>query len=299
MASRPPPRLAYFGQPGSFSQLAAQKRFPKADLVSSPTVEQAFALLQAGDFSQIVVPIENGSSGIITNTADQLMRLAKSAAGAGLQIREALAMRVELALMARADAGAIQKIYSHRAPFDHGRDWLQKHYPQAEQVIVESTSEAAALASKEKGTAAIAGQQAVAQHGLKIISREVGAEVANQTTFIVVGATIPRSPGATHTSQPRRGASCPLPPPNQPHQNPLPPHPRPLRGIPFHDRDSRCGRHPAGRGSTRPPQENHHVPRRHRQLSRAENLTWLPATPRPQHPLHLGPYIVSWSRGEN
>jgi chorismate mutase/prephenate dehydratase len=200
MASRPPPRLAYFGQPGSFSQLAAQKRFPKADLVSSPTVEQAFALLQAGDFSQIVVPIENGSSGIITNTADQLMRLAKSAAGAGLQIREALAMRVELALMARADAGAIQKIYSHRAPFDHGRDWLQKHYPQAEQVIVESTSEAAALASKEKGTAAIAGQQAVAQHGLKIISREVGAEVANQTTFIVVGATIPRSPGATHTS---------------------------------------------------------------------------------------------------
>jgi chorismate mutase/prephenate dehydratase len=109
-------------------------------------------------------------------------------------------MRVELALMARADAGAIQKIYSHRAPFDHGRDWLQKHYPQAEQVIVESTSEAAALASKEKGTAAIAGQQAVAQHGLKIISREVGAEVANQTTFIVVGATIPRSPGATHTS---------------------------------------------------------------------------------------------------
>jgi chorismate mutase/prephenate dehydratase len=198
MATRSP--LAYFGQPGSFSQLAAQKRFPKADLVSSPTVEQAFARLQAGEFSQIVVPIENGSSGIITNTADQLMRLAKSAAGAGLQIREALAMRVELALLARGDAGPIAKIYSHRAPFDHGRDWLEKHYPQAEQVIVESTSEAAALAAKEKGTAAIAGQQAVAQHGLKIISREVGAEVANQTTFIVVGAPIPRSPRATHTS---------------------------------------------------------------------------------------------------
>jgi chorismate mutase/prephenate dehydratase len=184
MATRSP--LAYFGQPGSFSQLAAQKRFPKADLVSSPTVEQAFARLQAGEFSQIVVPIENGSSGIITNTADQLMRLAKSAAGAGLQIREALAMRVELALLARGDAGPIAKIYSHRAPFDHGRDWLEKHYPQAEQVIVESTSEAAALAAKEKG--------------LKIISREVGAEVANQTTFIVVGAPIPRSPRATHTS---------------------------------------------------------------------------------------------------
>jgi chorismate mutase/prephenate dehydratase len=200
MASRPPPRLAYFGQPGSFSHLAAQKRFPKAKMASSPTVEQAFALLQSGEFGQIVVPIENASSGIITNTADQLMRLAKSEAGASLQIREALAMRVELALMARANAGTIRKIYSHRAPFDHGRDWLQKHYPGAEQIIVESTSEAASLAAKEKGTAAIAGQQAVEQHGLKIISREVGAEVANQTTFIVVGAPVPRSPKATHTS---------------------------------------------------------------------------------------------------
>jgi prephenate dehydratase len=201
MSSRPAPRLAYFGQPGSFSQVAAQRRFPKAQLAPSPTVEEAFARLQAGEFAQIVVPIENASSGIITNTADQLMRLAKSPdAAERLQIREALAMRVELMLLARADAGPIRKIYSHRAPFDHGRDWLAKHYPQSEQIIVESTSEAAALASKQKGAAAIAGQQAVAGHGLKIISREVGAEVANQTTFIVVGAPVPRSPKATHTS---------------------------------------------------------------------------------------------------
>jgi chorismate mutase/prephenate dehydratase len=192
--------LAYFGQPGSFSHLAALKRFPKAKLAASSTVEEAFARLQKGDFGQIIVPIENASSGIITNTADQLMRLARSDANENLQIREALAMRVELALLARADTKLIRKIYSHRAPFDHGRDWLQKHYPQAEQIIVESTSEAAALAAGEKGAAAIAGRQAVAQHGLKIISREVGAEVANQTTFIVVGAPVPRSPKATHTS---------------------------------------------------------------------------------------------------
>jgi len=163
-------------------------------------VEEAFAGLQKGDFSQIIVPIENASSGIITNTADQLMRLAKADPGARLQIREALAMRVELMLLARTDGKLVRKIYSHRAPFDHGRDWLQKHYPQAEQIIVESTSEAAALAAGEEGAAAIAGEQAIARHGLKIISREVGAEVANQTTFIVVGAPVPRAPKATHTS---------------------------------------------------------------------------------------------------
>ena len=163
-------------------------------------MRKPFARLLAGDFNHILVPIENASSGIITNTADQLMRLAKSEAGAALLIREALVMRIELALMARKDTTTITKIYSHRAPFDHSRDWLLKHYPHAEQIIVESTSEAAALAAKQKGTAAIAGTQAVEQNGLRIITKKVGSEVANQTTFIVVGPALAKPAKATHTS---------------------------------------------------------------------------------------------------
>jgi chorismate mutase/prephenate dehydratase len=192
--------IGYFGLSGSFSHVAAQRRFPKHDFLQCPTVEAAFAYLLDGEASHILVPIENASSGIITNTADQLMRLAKTEAAAGLQIREALVMRIELALMARADTKIVAKIYSHRAPFDHSRDWLGKHYPQAEQIIVESTSEAAALAAKEKGAAAIAGLQAVKENRLKIISREVGREVANQTTFIVVGPALVRAAKPTHTS---------------------------------------------------------------------------------------------------
>jgi chorismate mutase/prephenate dehydratase len=193
-------QLGYFGRAGSFSHVAAERRFPNEKLSECPTVEEAFDRLRAGEFSHILVPIENASSGIITNTADQLMRLAKTGAGAALQIREALAMRVELALMARGDAEVVTKIYSHRAPFDHSRDWLQKHYPLAEQIIVESTSEAAALAAKEKGAAAIAGQHAAARHELEIISKHVGSEVANQTTFILVGPALARPGRPTHTS---------------------------------------------------------------------------------------------------
>jgi prephenate dehydratase len=193
-------RIGYFGKQGSFSNLAATRRFPKAALAECPTVEEAFARLEGGEFPQIVVPIENASSGIITNTADQLMRLSKTDAAPCLLIREALAMRVQLMLLARAGTKEVRKIYSHRAPFDHSRAWLQQHYPQAQQIIVESTSAAALRAKNEPGTAAIAGEQAVAQFGLKILSREVGAEVANQTTFIVVGAPVLRAAKATHTS---------------------------------------------------------------------------------------------------
>jgi prephenate dehydratase len=192
-------RLAYFGRAASFSHVAAQRRFPRVELSECPTVEEAFALLEDGRVSHILVPIENASSGIITNTADQLMRLAKSG-NTTLRIREALTMRVELALLARRDTRVVAKIYSHRAPFDHSRDWLARHYPQAEQVIVESTSEAAGLAAREKGAAAIAGLQAVAPNGLRVLSRDVGSEVANQTTFIVVGPPLARPARATHTS---------------------------------------------------------------------------------------------------
>ncbi|HEY0256074.1 MAG TPA: prephenate dehydratase domain-containing protein, partial [Candidatus Methylacidiphilales bacterium] len=94
--STSPLRLGYFGRAGSFSHVAAARRFPKANLSECPTVEEAFARLLAGEFSHILVPIENASSGIITNTADQLMRLAKSDAGVLLQIREALVMPVHL-----------------------------------------------------------------------------------------------------------------------------------------------------------------------------------------------------------
>jgi chorismate mutase/prephenate dehydratase len=199
LPSKSPLRLGYFGRAGSFSHVAAVSRFPKDRLSECPTVEEAFARLQAGEFDHILVPIENASSGIITNTADQLMRLAKTETGATLQIREALVMRIELALMARADTKVVAKIYSHRAPFDHSRDWLARHYPQAEQIIVESTSEAATLAAREKGAAAIAGKQAVKQNGLRILSQQVGSEVANQTTFIVVGPSLARPAKPTHT----------------------------------------------------------------------------------------------------
>lgn len=192
-------RIGYFGRAGSFSHVAAARRFPKEALSECPTVEDAFARLLAGEFTHVLVPIENASSGTIMNTADQLMRLAKSDATHALQIREALAMRIEYVLLARRDTPRVTKIYSHRAPFDHSRDWLAKHYPGVEQVIVESTSEAAALALKEKGAAAIAGTQAV-QTGLRILRHNVGSEVANQTTFIIVGPALARSPKATHTS---------------------------------------------------------------------------------------------------
>ena len=191
--------IGYFGKFGSFSHVVAQRRF-HANSQSCPTVEEAFARLEAGEFSQIVVPIENASSGIITNTADQLMRLAKTSLGETLRIREALNLPVGLVLLARQADARIERIYSHRAPFDHSREWLKQNHPTAEQIIVESTSEAAERASTDDHAAAIAGPQAAEAYQLQVITKNVGAEVANQTTFVVVGVELDDVQPATHTS---------------------------------------------------------------------------------------------------
>jgi chorismate mutase/prephenate dehydratase len=194
------PGVGYFGRTGSFSHIAASRRFPESRCLACPTVEEAFARLEDGELAQIVVPIENASSGIITNTADQLMRLARMELAAQLLIREALVMSVELLLLARPGTGEIRKIYSHRAPFDHSRDWLAKHYPRAEQIMVESTSEAAEIAAREAHAAAISNPRAAELHRLEVISADVGSDVPNQTTFIVVGNALAETAKPTHTS---------------------------------------------------------------------------------------------------
>lgn len=191
--------VAYFGEVGSFSHLAARRRFPKADLVSCRTEEECFSALIAEKFSHIIVPIENASAGMIINTVDQLILMAENQ-NAKLAIREALAMPVQLALLASSRTAQVKTIYSHLAPFKHAKAWLKKHYPHATLVTVVSTSEAARRAREEKGTAAIAGLHAADLYQLKVLRDDVGAEVANQTTFFVVGQEVKQSRKPTHTT---------------------------------------------------------------------------------------------------
>jgi chorismate mutase/prephenate dehydratase len=191
--------ILYFGEEGSFSHLAANRRFKNSLLQSCPTVEECFDQLRSGKADPIVVPIENASAGMIISTVDQLIELAMGEKS-GLAIREALVMKVELSLLARDRHQPIKKFYSHLAPFNHARKWLKEHYPQAEQIIVGSTSEAARRAQKEDFTAAIAGKQTADLYGLEIVRSDVGSEIANQTTFFVVGKPFQASSSPTRTT---------------------------------------------------------------------------------------------------
>ena len=194
----PFPSIAYFGEEGSFTHVVAARRFKRAHHVSAPTIEEAFDLLKNRQVKYSIVPIENTSVGIITDTVDQLIAATKSLPFP--KIIECITMPVEFALLSRSRSTKIRLIYSHFSPLGHARLWLKEHYPEVPQIVVTSTAEAARRARDEAGAAAIAGVHAAKIYQLRVIARGLGREVPNQTSFLLLGYTpIIPSLKPTHT----------------------------------------------------------------------------------------------------
>jgi chorismate mutase/prephenate dehydratase len=95
---------------------------------------------------------------------------------------------MRLGLMTKAkDHAAIRKVYSHTHPLAQCQRWLARHLPHAETEAVVSNAEAARIAARERGTAAIAGRTAAALYGLPLLARNIEDEANNTTRFLVIG----------------------------------------------------------------------------------------------------------------
>jgi chorismate mutase/prephenate dehydratase len=176
----PSSELVYFGPPGSFTHIVAEQIAGKSTLVSRGTVTQVFQYVKNKKNARGIVPIENSSGGMIEQTVDNLVN------DSDLFIQEEYAINVKLALLGK-EGRPIKKIYSHFAPFHHCQNWLKKHYPDAEQSIVDSTSAAAKLASQERYAAAIAPVSAAAKYGLDALHFPIGDSDENLTQFFLLG----------------------------------------------------------------------------------------------------------------
>jgi len=172
--------LVYFGKPGSFTHIVAKQVAGGSKLVSRETVQEVFNYVRQKKSRRGIVPIENSSSGMILPTVDNLV------GDSGLVIQEEYAINVQLALLGKRGR-VIKKIYSHFAPFHHCQKWLKQNYPEAEQIIVESTSAAAKHAAQEKHAAAIGPVSAAAKYKLEAIHFPIGDGGLNLTQFFLLG----------------------------------------------------------------------------------------------------------------
>jgi chorismate mutase/prephenate dehydratase len=94
----------------------------------------------------------------------------------------------------------ISRIYSHAQSFAQCRKWLDAHYPAIERVAVNSNAEAAKRIKTEWHSAAIAGEMAAEQYGLKKLAEKIEDRPDNSTRFLIIGNELVPASGDDKTS---------------------------------------------------------------------------------------------------
>lgn len=175
-------RVVCFGEPGAFSEQAMEEVFGKN--ITSFHKSSFRDVLQAvadGDAKYGVVPIENTSTGGITDTYDLLLDY-------DITIVAEHVVKVEQALLAKPGAKLedIKLVYSHPQGLLQCAPFLEEHGMSTKSYS--STSAAAKKIAREDSLtqAAIASTRAAEQFGLEVLQESINFSDKNYTRFIVI-----------------------------------------------------------------------------------------------------------------
>ncbi|MGZ8265915.1 MAG: prephenate dehydratase [Burkholderiales bacterium] len=187
--------VAFLGPEGTYSQEAAQKHFgTSTPLDACATIDEAFRRVETGAVGYAVVPVENSTEGAVGRSLDLLLATEARVCGEVM-------LPIHQCLMSNAKGVAdIVRVYSHTQSLAQCQRWLARHLSHAEQVPVVSNAEAARLASKERGAAAIASRTAADLYGLELLARNIEDESKNTTRFLVIGKHDAEPSGRDKTS---------------------------------------------------------------------------------------------------
>ena len=191
-----PELIAYLGPEGTFSQAAVIKHFGKAsNLRPCRNIEDVFNCVEKKQTRFGMVPIENSTEGAVNNTQDCLLE-------SKVRINGEVVIPIEHHLLVAKNTKAenIEKIASHRQSLGQCRNWLSKHFPNAELIECSSNAQAAQLAGTTNKTAAIAGEAAAKIYSLVPLMRDIQDREHNSTRFIVLSQEECQSSGQDKTS---------------------------------------------------------------------------------------------------
>lgn len=175
-------QIAFQGEPGAYSELAALEYFGK-QAVTLPclTFEQVFAVVENGEAVHGMLPIENSLAGSIHKNYDLLLENR-------LQIGGEYHLRVSHCLMARPgeQLGEIRQVRSHPQALAQCARNLQQIG--VDSVAAWDTAGSARLLAerKEPGTAVLASRRAAEVYGLDILMEGLEDNQENYTRFVVL-----------------------------------------------------------------------------------------------------------------
>jgi chorismate mutase/prephenate dehydratase len=178
-------RIAYLGPEGTFSHAAARASFgEQADYVAVATIGDVITAVERKEADHGVVPVENSTDGVVTQTLDALVDTRLALCGETV-------LRISNNLLSQSGLlEHVKRVASHPQPLAQCR-----HLPGVERFETPSTAAAAALAMKEPGTAAIASALAGELAGLQAIAASIEDRRDNTTRFVVLGGDAPAPSG--------------------------------------------------------------------------------------------------------
>ena len=173
-------KIAYLGTEGSFTHMAANKKFgSQVSYDSCNSISEVFQRVERNECDYGVVPIENSVEGAVTHTFDILV-------DSDLQICAQILLKISHNIMAKCNLKDIKNIYSNPMVFGQCRNWLAQNLPDAGQILVASTTEAAQKAAKQQYAAAIASSLAAKVYDVPILQANIEDVAHNATRFLVI-----------------------------------------------------------------------------------------------------------------
>ncbi len=189
-----PLRIGYLGPAGSFSHLAARKKFgASVEYVEFADFAAIFDAVARGHADYGLIPVENSTHGGVTASLDCFL-------DTPLKIAAEVLVAIHHNLLSRTPLDQIKKVYSHQQALGQCRRWLQAQLPHADAIATLSTSEAARIAADEPGSAAIGSTLAARLHDLPILFDNIEDNPNNTTRFSIIARQNARPSGDDKTS---------------------------------------------------------------------------------------------------
>ncbi len=177
-----PEAIAFLGPEASFTHQAAESKFGAlSTYFPISTIKGVFREVANGKAKFGVVPIENSSNGIVSDTISCLNEF-------NLKIIAEVVVEIHHVFASTSDKiKDIKKIYSKDIAFGQCQDFLTDFsFDEVEQIPVESTAKAAMLAVKEPNSAAICSAVAATIYNLPILFENIEDNQNNKTRFFIV-----------------------------------------------------------------------------------------------------------------
>src|SRR5918995_1452391 len=182
-------KIAFQGEPGANSHLAARDAYPGMEALACPTFEDALAAVKTGAAKLAMIPIENSVAGRVADIHHLLPE-----SGLHIVAEHFERVRHQLLTLPEAKLSELKTVHSHVMALGQCRKVIRalKLRP-----VVEADTAGAARELRQSGDrarAVIASRLAADIYGLKVAKADIEDAQHNTTRFVVLAAKPARVP---------------------------------------------------------------------------------------------------------